>query len=166
MFKKTIASMLSAVVCLSSLTAFATNQNVYTLQETPPSNSDVLPTGIDPPYDAGTHDLTSGPYDYQVDSMGAQLYTDRWITGASHLKITVDYFMHIDGSPAYSYDTVKFTLMNSAHQEVSSVSVNVGDGRPKTCYIRRIVASHRYYIKIEVTNDRLLKTFGGRISKA
>lgn len=171
MIKKLVSSLLAFAMCFSlSIPAFATEGNngyndVHMLKDIPPASDSIIPFGAKPPGASnGTHNLSSSSYSYDVASVGAQVYTDRWLTGAKTIECTVGGYEHLDGSAVLVYETVTFTVYNSKNQVVAKNSVNVGKGG-YYCTISGIPSSEKVYVKISVTHDNVLKTFYGSIRK-
>ncbi|MGM9612113.1 MAG: hypothetical protein ACI3XZ_01285 [Butyricicoccus sp.] len=171
--RKFTSCLLACFMCLSLIiSASAVNQNdVHILQDVPPASEEIMPYGANPPSSSnGTHDLSSSDYDYTVTSVGAQVYTDRWLTGAKSIKCSVLGYRHTDGTTLLNYEAVTFSVYNSKGKLVSSNYADLGrwageDNGYGSCIVTGLSSSEKYYVKISVTQDNITRAFSGTISK-
>lgn len=142
------------------------------LQDTPPgTSSGITPYGANPPSSGnGTHDLKNGLYEYEVHSVGAQVYTDRWITGASTIQCTVNDYTHLNNTTILNYEGVTFTVYNTNNKVVASGYASMANWTNQyygygSCIISGLSATAKYYVRISVVQDNVTKSFSGSIAK-
>lgn len=114
--KKGIVSlMLSLVLCLSMCMQVSAKEEVYTLSPTPPAISEIEPQGANPPSGfADTHDLSVSDYNYQVTNIGYRVYTSKWLTGVSSIKISVSNWKLLEEYHGATKDQLTLRVYNSS----------------------------------------------------
>ena len=108
-----------------SLAAFA--NEIHTLSERPPISSEIEPYGTKPPDYNSVHDLLKSNYNYNVESMGAALYTDKRFKNVSNIYVDVNDFSHIGGAstlPANYKTKLIFTIGQSIFDAVKYQSIH------------------------------------------
>lgn len=164
---KKIASSLVAGALLLSLTAglASADSSVHTLPTVPPANESnvIVPFGSDKPgSNASTHDLSVSKYNYQVQKVGYEVFTDKWLTGSTTMKVTVlDWKLVNDGDGA----TNKLLIsVYSANGLVANKEIN-----PNTTVAASFSGlnkSTKYYVKFSVTTgNENTYSFNGTISQ-
>lgn len=129
-----------------------------------PSEISIMPRGMDKPgKKASSHDISVSAYNYQVEKVGAQVYTDKFITGKKSMKITVkDWKITTDW--AIAKNTLTITLYDSSGKKVSSDSVTmVKDGSDSVSFTG-LNASTKYYVMFSVELNKQTYSFNGSIS--
>lgn len=112
---------------------------------------------------ASTHNLSVSSYNYQVTEIGYRVYTDKWFTGASSLKVTVTNWNKISGSANSNKLTI--AVVNSSGSVVASKtidSVSVAASHTFT----GLSSTSKYYVYFQVPTNNNIFSFNGVISKA
>ncbi|MCK6075253.1 fibronectin type III domain-containing protein [Paenibacillus silvae] len=163
---KKLASGLVAGALLLTLTAGAVSadSSVHNLPSVPPvSDANVIvPFGSDKPSSsASTHDISVSSYNYQVQKVGAQVYTDKWLTGSTTMKVSVlDWTLVNDGGGS----TNKLLIsVYSANGLVANKEINPNN--TFSASFTGLNKSTKYYVKFSVTTgNENTYSFNGAIS--
>lgn len=169
MQQKFIAAMLTGIVLMLNVCTGASAINVHELNPEPPSMSEIQPFGAKPPTSStGTHSLkTDGKYSYTVTEVGAQVYTDRWLTGADEIDVSVNGFERVDGSPLQVYDNVGVIVYDEKGKKVDSAMLDCyenPDGGVLT--VSTPGSGKKFYVCFTVKHTDCKFKFFGWISKA
>ena len=166
--KKFFTFILLSIMTLNiSLAAFA--NEIHTLSERPPISSEIEPYGTKPPDYNSVHDLLKSNYNYNVESMGAALYTDKRFKNVSNIYVDVNDFSHIGGAstlPANYKTKLIITLYNSSKKEVGSKSITFTvskDTYGDVSFIN-LDTDEEYYIKFSVPDSGNKWAFYGTVS--
>jgi hypothetical protein len=162
---KRIVLMVLAFTMLLALASTALANGANTLQEYPPPPEGFVPYGASAPSSsASTHDLSVSAYNYQVQEVGAQVYTDKWLTGKSSMKVTVlNWKLVTQGDIRFpTTTTVTLTVYNSSGTAVASCDLNTA----YTSYYTFTGLSSivKYYVKFSVPLNEHTYSFNGSIS--
>ncbi|MGG4144338.1 hypothetical protein ABEW34_14530 [Paenibacillus algorifonticola] len=130
---------------------------------TPPTSAITI-FGVDPPSnDASVHDLSLNSYNYQVDYVGVEVFTAKWLKGKSTINVSVQ----------------DFKLTNGNADPTGYLYVNVCTGGPSTCTSKKITVNQygtgstsfsglstttKYFVRFVVPNNGDKRTFYGTIS--
>jgi hypothetical protein len=120
--------------------------------------------GANPPSSgASTHDLSISSYNYQINEVGAQVYTDKWLTGASSMKVTVGKMtaLNVPDDTCTADRKTTVTVYNSSGTEVASKLISENSNYTFT----GLSSSSKYYIKFAVGLSGVRWKFSGTISK-
>lgn len=164
--KKGIVSlMLSLVLCLAMCMPVSAKEEVYTLSPTPPAISGVETRGANPPtIFADTHDLSVSGYNYQVTDMGYQVFTSKWLTGASSIKISVSNWTLIKQYHGATSNQLTLKVYNSSKKLVDSKTITISSGSGSATFTG-LTSSSKYYICFEVPTNSNRYSFDGSIYK-
>lgn len=105
------------------------------------------PFGAKPPGSSnGTHDLSSGKYQYTVDKVAIEVFTDRFVTGVSTINVSVLGLEQIEGPTMSDYDLgiAYVTLYNADGTVVKRNKVTLKDGNGNTSFTA--TAKNKYYV--------------------
>ena len=163
--KGIISLMLSLVLCLSMCMQVSASEEVYTLSPTPPAISEVETRGANPPSSsADIHDLSVSDYNYQVTNMGYQVFTSKWITGASSISISVSNWNLIEEYHGATKDKLTLKVYNSSKKLVDSKTITISSGVGSASF-KNLTSKSKYYICFEVPTNSNRYSFDGAISK-
>lgn len=154
------------MVSTAGMNAFATYGDIHTLIPTPPINNsvEITPFGSSaPPSSASTHDVSISDYNYQVQKMGYQVYTDKWLTGASSIIITVENWNVVEDYGGTN-DKVTIKVYNSSNTFFDSKAVTIKNGIGSASF-SRLTPTSKYYVCFEVGTNSNKYSFNGAISK-
>ncbi|WP_405131173.1 hypothetical protein MHB43_01305 [Paenibacillus sp. FSL H8-0317] len=163
---KKLASGLIAGALLLSLTAgvASADSSVHNLPSVAPVNNTnvIVPFGQDKPgTSASTHDLSVSSYNYQVQKVGYEVFTDKWLTGATSIKVQVlNWALVNNGGGA----TNKLIIsVYSANGLVANKQINPNNTLSHT--FTGLNKSTKYYVKFSVdTGNDNTYSFNGAIS--
>ncbi|MFB5267342.1 hypothetical protein ACE41H_11185 [Paenibacillus enshidis] len=152
-----------AFILTAGGSAFASD-DVHVLPTTPPaaSSDGITIFGQDPPKSsASTHNLSISDYNYQVEKVGYEVFTDKWLTGVSSMTVRVDNWQVIkDVADGYNLSIV---VHNSSGNVVTYKTID-----PRKIGVAKFTglsASNKYYVSFAVPNNGNLYKFNGSISK-
>ena len=180
MLGKKIACLVLVLCTVFSISAGAADINyVDHMSLVPPTyDYNVQPYGTNPPgSSADTHNLSVSGYNYQIDHIETSLYTSKWVTGATDLKVTVEDFTILNwGSGPIT--TLYVEVYNSSKKLVDSKTLiiqprrydsygNVVEYAPGYAYLSGLSSSQKYYVKFKLGNTMSNNSvaFHGTISK-
>ena len=145
------------------------SEQVYTLQNIPPElceeNERVVYGRKPPKSSADTHDLSISAYAYQVEDVGAAVYTSKWLTGASSIHVFVENWTLLKSSIGATDDQVTVTVYDTDKKRVNSVTITIderflqGSGD-----ITGLDSSKKYYVRFSVPQNENRYSFNGDIS--
>lgn len=164
--KSIISLMLALVLCIGMGVQVSASENVYTLSPTPPpTSSGIEIRGANPPSSgADIHDLSVSPYNYQVTNMGYQVFTSKWIKGASSIKISVSNWNLIESYIGATNNKLTLKVYNSKKKLVDSKTITISSGVGSATF-SGLTSSSKYYICFEVPTNSNRYSFDGTISK-
>ncbi len=142
---------------------------VHTLSERPPISSEIVPYGTSAPSKNSIHDLSKNACNYNVESMGAALYTDKRFKNASSIYVDINDFA-FKGSAAElapkHKETITITLYNSKGKKVSSKSVTflVGVDTWDSVSFKDLDENEQYYIKFSSSSIGNRWSFYGSVT--
>ncbi|MCH5263259.1 MAG: hypothetical protein J1F42_10125 [Lachnospiraceae bacterium] len=165
--KGLVSLMLSLVLCMAMCMPVSASEGVDTLSPTPPAAaSEVEPRGANPPSSsADTHDLSVSSYSYQVTDMGYQVFTSKWITGASSIKITVSDWELLKEYTGAKKNELTLKVYNSSKKLVTSETITISD-QSGSATLSGLTSTSKYYVCFEVPTNGNRYSFNGTISKA
>ncbi|MCZ1265398.1 hypothetical protein DC345_30215 [Paenibacillus taichungensis] len=165
---KKIASSLVAGALLLTLTAGAVSADstVHTLPTVPPASSAVItPFGANAPgSSASSHDLTASNYNYQVSEVGAQVYTDKWLTGSTTMSVSVTNVKNVGETPG-NLNGVNVAIFNSSNKQVAIKNIDLSKSTSGSVSFSGLTSSSKYYVEFSVPRSGLKFSFNGTISK-
>jgi hypothetical protein len=166
-----LASSLVASALLLSLTtgagAFASpsNDGVNQLVTTPPVSefNVITPFGADKPSSgASVHNLSVSEYNYQVQKIGYRVYTDKWLKGATSLKVSVNNWKIIKDWGGESNE-----LAISLYSENGFVdSKTINPSQTFSASFSGLTSTKKYYVMFQVPTNNNTYSFNGTISKS
>lgn len=165
--KKSIASLLLVLVlCMCASTQVFASEMVYTLSPTPPyASSEIMPKGAKPPSSsADLHDLSVSSYSYQVEDMGYQVFTSKWLKGASSIKISVSNWKLKKMYNGATNNELTLKVYNSKKKLVDSQTITI-DREVGSATFSGLTSSAKYYICFEVPTNGNRYSFNGTISE-
>ncbi|MGF6354093.1 hypothetical protein ABIE27_002003 [Paenibacillus sp. 4624] len=162
---KKLASGLIAGALLLSLTAgvASADSSVHTLSTVPPTSSNVIvPFGANEPgINASTHNLSTSSYNYQVTRIGAKLYTEKWLTGSSTMKVTVENVENVGSTPG-ALSGVNVAVYKNQLVSIKNISKPTRIG---SVSFSGLDSSKKYYVEFTVPTSGRLFSFNGTISQ-
>lgn len=164
------------LVCAMAI-FFASNGMVYAegrnLSEHPPAiiseNGDldeIIPQGIHPPKRRSlVHDLSVSGYNYQIEDMGSHLYTDKWLTGASEITVSVKDWKLKEYYGGTSNE-LELRVYDSSRNMVSSTTMYISaSDYANTAVLSGLSSSERYYVCFSVPLNSNRYSFYGSIER-
>lgn len=110
---------------------------------------------------ASTHNISTSAYNYQVEKVGAQVYTDKFIKGKKTMKVSVSNWKVLKNLGGGS-NKVTVTLYNSSKKKISSKTITIKSGSGSTSF-SSINASTKYYVMFSVPLNGNQYSFNGSI---
>lgn len=165
--KKLIAFMLAIIVALNLAQKACASEWVDTLQETPPEMyQENVGRGANPPGKyADIHDLSVSNYEYQVTDMGAAVYTSKWITGASSIRVTVLNWTVLSSSVGATNNEVTVSVYDSNKTYVTGSTFTINSAlHGWYCELSGLNSSSKYYVRFSVPLNGNRYSFNGAIS--
>ncbi len=162
--KKLISLVLVLAISFAmAVPAFASKKDINNLSITPPSTKpEITIDGASKPgSNASIHDLSISDYNYQVEDVGYQVFTDKWLKGASSIAISVDDWTLLEYYGGTS-DQLTITVYNQSGQ-VSSKTISIS-GSSGSCTFSGLSSSTKYYIGFRVPKNSNRYSFDGSIS--
>lgn len=158
------ALLFNPVVLLNSQAKAST---VNELISAPPSESEntggIQPYGAKPPASgASTHDLSISAYNYQVEKVGAQVYTDKFLKGKTTMNVSVKNWKLIVAYAGTS-NQVTVTVYNSSGKKVDSNTITIKNNTGSTSF-SGLSKTTKYYVKFSVPLNSNTYSFDGSIS--
>lgn len=163
---KKFMSMLVCAVMLAAMTSSVLAVEIHELSPTPPTEyTDSLTRGKTPPDDStGFVNLANKNYSYTVKSVGAQVYTDKWLYGVDRIKVTVNNYRRIDDPDDHrSYDGVTVKVYDSNDDLVDYAFVDCST-QPYSGSCKLDTPSGDFYVEFSPVRDYYLYAFSGVIS--
>lgn len=121
-----------------------------------------------PPSTNSVHDLSKSDYNYNVESIGAKLYTDKRFKNASSIFVYVNDFAHEGGStdiPSGTARKLTITLYDSNKKQVSSKSLSFTESNPDgSVSFKSLDKNKQYYVQFTVPNNGIRWSFYGSVS--
>lgn len=173
--KKIVSSIAAAALALTLSTgaSVSADQPIHHLTATAPPViiNDSIP-GLITPFgsekpgkNASVHDLSVSDYSYQVSRIGYAVYTDKWLTGKTSMKVSVSNWKVLEDwggtSNSLTIEIYKpSTLFNSGFVEEKTINPN----NVSSVTFSGLSASEKYYIVFSVPNNGNIYSFNGKIS--
>lgn len=159
-----VASM--ALVLATGGSAYASG-DYHELSITPPnlesSNGGITIFGANPPSSgASSHDVSVSDYNYQISKIGYRVYTDKWLTGTTSLKVTVDNWKLVEDYGGTS-NSLTIAVHKSSGGIVASKTINTNEVLRAS--FTDLTKSSNYYVSFSVPNNGNTYSFNGSISK-
>jgi len=168
-YRKTMMLLLMFVLAFSVATVSGVSANsdeshIHVLKE-----PDFSTYGANPPgSNASTHDLSISNYNYQVRSVGYRVFTDKWLTGASSMKVTVENWELIEEYGGTN-DKITISVCQSGFWGdtcTSKVITGLRKGGSDYVTFSNLDSSTKYYVRFEVPTNSNRYKFNGTISKS
>lgn len=166
MSKKNIVSfMLSLILCFSMSIPVSAKENVYILSQDSPSTSEIETRGANPPSSrADTHDLSISDYNYQVSDIGYKVFTSKFLTGVTSLKITVTDWKLTQSYTGAKNNELTLNIYDSKKNLITSKTITISENKGSATFTG-LSATSKYYICFEVPTNSNRYSFSGVISK-
>lgn len=156
-------------LCLStSINLSAATSQMDTLVNTPPTSSqDIIQTrgSSAPSSKADIHDLSVSSYEYQALDMGYRIYTSKWITGATKIKITVKNWSLLESYYGATNNKLTLRVYNSSKKQVTSKTITISSSSGSAT-LTDLSKSSKYYVCFEVPTNGNRYSYNGTISSA
>lgn len=155
---------LTIVVRISSTSVNAAQidfNEVHELTDTIPGLDNPLTRDGNPP-DISTDtvwDLRFAEYKYSIEEVGAQVYTDVFLTGKTSIKVTVGDMKVVSSESADKLYRTTVTLYDSNGTSVASTNITTNGNYTFT----GLSATKKYYVKFSVRHDTTIWTWDGSI---
>ncbi|WP_375199169.1 hypothetical protein [Bacillus sp. RS11] len=182
--KKIATALLSSALLISPV-AFSSPAEASTLAQqgefetdinelvpTAPSDSENLEDSEDfdevdgkdkPGKKASTHNISKSAYNYQVSKVGAQVYTDKFITGKKSMEITVKNW-EVKTNWNIPGQKLTITLYDSSDKVIDSETVDMTNRKSDSVSFSGLSASSKYYVEFSVPQNKQTYSFDGSIS--
>lgn len=159
-----LSALVFSMILVPGTNANANEDNVHVLRE-----SEISLYGPNPPGSgASTHDLSESPYNYQVAEVGYRVFTDKWLTGVSSMKVTVNDWKLIEQYAGTS-DEVTISVCKSGFFGATCESKKITglvEGSGDDVTFTNLSSSTKYYVRFEVPTNGNKYKFKGTISQA
>lgn len=128
-----------------------------------PAISEIEPQGANPPSGfADTHDLSVSDYNYQVTNIGYRVYTSKWLTGVSSIKISVSNWKLLEEYHGATKDQLTLRVYNSSKKLVDSKTITIYSGSGSATF-SGLSSTSKYYVCFEVPTNSNRYSFDGSI---
>ncbi|MEI5913492.1 hypothetical protein [Bacillus albus] len=169
--KKKIFALTAPLLLAASLTTHAATPSeagFNSLSTTPPSGivdttnkNDGFQRAKNPPgKKASVHNIDKNSYNFQVDKVGAQVYTDKWLTGKKTMTVDVENFT-VTKFQGGTKNELYITLYNSKGKEVDSKTLYVN--KASSVKFSGLNSSEKYFVKFSVATNGNTYSFNGSI---
>lgn len=156
--------MFAFTICVVPNSIVLANNNVHQLVEDAPLSEvrmEMVPFGAKAPDSAASsHNLSVSKYNYQAQSIGYQLFTDKWLTGKSSMKVNVYNWTVLENHGGTS-NKLTIKLFNSSRKMIASKTIRISDSG--AVLFSGISSSSKYYVCFEVPMNSNRYTFNGDI---
>lgn len=168
--RKIVSILLTAAMILGcNSVSFAAEENRTDLPIIHDRLEESLIRGADrPSSSAETVDLSQNSYSYEVTDMGYRVYTNKWLTGAEKIHISVSNWTLLDD---YGGEDSELTIAvyDSGNQVAAKNTIEITWSHEGTGYggvdFAGLNANERYYVLFEVPTNSNRYSFDGLISK-
>lgn len=127
------------------------------------SSGGIQPFGAKPPGSSATvHDLSLNAYNYRVQKIGYQVFTEKWVKGASKIKVSVSNWS-VDLAYAGTNNQLTISIYDSKKKLVASDTIDPNKSSSVT--FSNLSSSSNYYVGFSVPNNGNEYSFNGSISK-
>lgn len=170
---------LALLVCtMCNIYAGAINMDyVDHMSLTPPELSEAItPYGTSAPSKSNEQNISNKSYYYSIDYIQSTLYTAKWLTGVTKMKVTIENWKIIESGSNVNFNgNLEVTLYNSKKRAIDSKSIELPAlskdkngrvqiyGKTNTTF-EDLSASEKYYIGFTVGGGKTV-SFDGTISK-
>lgn len=176
--KKITTVLLSSALLISPL-AFASQAEANILDQpvsTVSSDSEIVdelvPTppvsqefyGAKPPSSsADTHDLSKSAYNYQVERVGAQVYTSKFLTGKTSMTVTVKNWSVEAKDDIYATNELTVLVYDAdTKKSVGKKLITIAGGEGSHTFTG-LSSSKKYYIEFSVFTSGYKYSFNGSV---
>ncbi len=122
-----------------------------------------------PPLSAETVNLTQNNYKYDVTSIGYRVYTNKWITGATSISVSVADWKLLEEYTGAEKSKLTIAVYDTSDNVVAKNTMSITWGNDNTGYgsmtLSGLNASSRYYVLFEVPTNSNRYSFYGTIKK-
>lgn len=143
-----------------------TNNEIHQLIPSPPfGNAGVVtPYGTNPPGTDSVMDLSMYSYNYQVQQIGWELYTDKQFTGVSKMTVSIDNWTKIQGDAPS--ENLQVDLFTSSGSHATGIKVDMASYYGSAyVYFTNLNPSTKYYIRFRIGLTGNKFSFGGEVKK-
>ena len=153
-----------------NLVSFASEENTSDLPTVHDHLEETLVKGSKKPSsNAGTVNLTQNSYEYDVTNIGYRVYTNKWITGASTIKISVGDWKLIEEYIGAEKSKLTISVYDSNDMVVAKNTMTITWGQDGTGYgnmtLNGLNEGLKYYVLFEVPTNSNRYSFNGTIKK-
>lgn len=132
----------------------------YVLSETTLIEEEISTYGsYKPSFMSGTFDLSKATYNYTVNSLYYQVFTDKWLTGVSNIHVDIENLVATNVVEALPPATILVSLYDSSSNLVGSEWLYNG-GIKKFSNLNK---SEKYYVKFSSGSNNICWSFNGSI---
>jgi hypothetical protein len=166
--RKILKSIITLTIILSIFGASAigvcAEEAVHTLQDTPPTLQ-LETRGKNPPSSsASTHNLTVSSYNYQVLDVGAQVFTDKWLTGVTKIKVSVENWELLESYYGATNNKLTINVYDTNENYVTGQTITISNSVGSTT-LSGLNSGSKYFIRFSVPLNENRYKFNGTISK-
>lgn len=167
--KKLLYILLTVAVVLgSNLVSFAEERDASELPRIHDHLVETLTRGAKKPSSsAATVNLTQNSYSYDVTSIGYRVYTNKWITGASSINISVLDWKLIEEHPGAEKSKLTIAVYDSSDKVVAKNTMEISWAHDNTGHgsmtLDGLNPNLRYYVLFEVPTNSNRYSFNGTI---
>jgi hypothetical protein len=137
----------------------ATTEDVHTLVE-----QSALARGASrPSANASTHNIGVSAYNYQVQRVGAAVFTDKLLTGKTSMRITANNWKCSVSHGLNTSNQLTLTVFNSSGSQVATRTVTVHGGSASHTFTG-LNRNTKYYVRFSVPTNGNIYSFNGAIS--
>ena len=169
--KKIVCILLAAAMILGcNLVSFASEGGVPKLPTVRDHLVESLVKGASKPSSsAGTVDLSQANYGYDVTSIGYRVYTNKWITGADSIYVSVSDWTLIEEYQGAEDSKLTVAVYDSSDNVVAKNTIEIDWAHDGTGYgsltLSGLNKNVKYYVLFEVPTNGNRYSFNGVISK-
>lgn len=153
-----------SIVIVPGASANSNESDIHVLKE-----SEFSTYGANPPGSgASTHNLSVSPYNYQVEQVGYRVFTDKWLTGVSSMKVTVENWELIEQYGGTSDKLTISVCQNGFWGDTcdSKTITGLNEGGSDYVTFNNLSSSTEYYVRFEVPTNGNKYKFNGKISES
>ena len=169
--KKILCIMLTVAMVLGcSLISFATEGDAHKLPIVHDHLVETMTRGVKKPSSsAGTVNLTQNDYSYDITKIGYRVYTNKWITGASSINVSVLDWKLIEEHPGAEKSKLTIAVYDASDKVVAKNTMDINWAHDNTGYgtmtLSGLNANLKYYVLFEVPTNSNSYSFNGTIEK-
>ena len=132
------------------------NQTIHILSDNSLTRGSERPSNS-----ASVHNLSKSSYSYKVNEIGAQVFTNSWLTGKDTMNVSISNWKILQNFGGTN-DKVTVYLYNSSNRIVDSEEVTIKNGSGSVEF-KGLNSSSKYYICFSVPLNSNKYSFSGTI---